>query len=50
MSIAAYEALQAARREALENQQTCACCGQKCKNGDHLFMHILLRHEIKKEK
>jgi len=45
MSQAAYEALEKVRQELLERQQVCAYCDKVCKNADHLFIHIVLRHK-----
>ncbi len=45
MSQLAYEAVEKARSEALNNQTKCSWCDKICKNSNHLVAHILLRHK-----
>jgi hypothetical protein len=45
MSEKALTELEAIRQELLEKQTKCAWCEMICKNADHLYMHIMLKHQ-----
>lgn len=40
------ELLAAVRRRVLASQRTCAACGKRCEDADHLYLHLVLRHDL----
>lgn len=47
MSAEMLAAYRAAREALLEAQRDCAYCGKRCEDADHLYMHIVIRHDTR---
>jgi hypothetical protein len=45
MSESAAKALEEVRRLVLDRQQVCAWCEKVCRDANHLYFHIVLRHK-----